>query len=126
VVERGDIFPALEGACPSFRDYWNEIGSIYRVRSACDAPFADALWEFARHLLELYQDGQVAEYPAVAHAVRRLYEDGDAEVKTAIVELLEATRADADWNGMEPLFFVGATADILGHLAHADASRVSE
>ena len=123
MLAKRDIFPILEEACPTFPAYWTEISSIHHAQSASDAPFSAALREFARHLLELHQDGKVCHFSPVAAAIRNLHQKGDNEVKSAIADLLQFIWADADWNGVDPNYFFGAESEILGELCHPFTSR---
>lgn len=40
--------------CESFASYWKEVDAIYSGKNPTDVPPDDALWEFARHSLELF------------------------------------------------------------------------
>lgn len=96
MIFKDQVMPLLIGACPSY-----------------NAPAEDqhllhvALGDFARHLLQLQQQGPTEEFPAVARAIERLHIEGDRYVrKAATIGLLEEIQNVWANNGTDPELFL--------------------
>jgi hypothetical protein len=101
MLNQTQIMPLLLVACPSFEAVWDseldaeEKGRIYTC-----------LGTFARHLLELYRQGSVHEFAAVAEVVERLHIEGDHPTReAATIGLLEGIQNVWGNSGVDPELF---------------------
>lgn len=101
MLTREQVIPLFLESCPSFRKEWDrsdqefDHGLLYVV-----------LGGFARHLLQLQQQGQTEEFAAVSEVIERLHVEGDSYVKNAAtVGLLEAIQNVWGNNGVDPELF---------------------
>jgi hypothetical protein len=103
MVKRSDMIPVLLQACPSFEAHW--------VEYCADSQFDPALGylhlaEFARHLLSLWQAGQLAELAHAFGAIERLHVGGDEYVReAATIGLLETLQNNAEHSDIDPEVF---------------------
>ena len=99
MIEESQVIAILLAACPSFRVAYPPEGdqeSRYAV-----------LGEFARHLLQLYRNGDTAEFSAIALALERLHLEGSQKAKElATVGCLEAIQNAWSNAGEQPELFV--------------------
>lgn len=85
VITRDKVIPLLIEACPSYREaaQKSEDAELLYVEAS----------NFARHLLQLYQQGRTDEFPAVAQVIERLHIEGDKWVRElATIGLLEGVQ----------------------------------
>lgn len=104
-MNRDEIVSALVRSCPSFVAYWAEVEATYAPVTLNTVPLPEFLPEFARHVLELLQDGRQHLLPAVADAIESLYMDGDAAARSVATTLLELIDSDCQRNGVDPRAF---------------------
>ena len=89
------LLEELVGRCPSFVQHWSEIGVPgYGAESPLQTAPERALWEFARHTLELFQDSRHVELPAIISVLDEL--SRSAKTRGAVSELLRTI--EADWS----------------------------
>ena len=97
-IEQNQVMPLLLNACPSFTEKWEDY-----VREEDTALIYLCLGEFARHLLELYRQGEVGEFPAIADAIERLHIEGISYVReAATIGLLEDIQNIWGNNNVDP------------------------
>ena len=92
MITSAQIIPMLIEACPTFQ---NSEDLAY-----------NALGNFARHLLDLYQRHQTDSFPAVTHVIERLHIEGDQYVgEAATIGLLEGIQNVWGNNDVDPELF---------------------
>jgi hypothetical protein len=85
MITKTEIIGQLVEACPSFEREWNEHCKYYE-----EELLYVALGDFARHLLQRFQQDQVDNFPAIARVIERLLVEGDHSVREAAsIGLLE-------------------------------------
>jgi hypothetical protein len=93
------MIPILLNACPSFQKKWDEHGA----EDNGEILYYVALGDFARHLLELYQQHNTDTFPSIACAIEQLYLEGDHYVReAATIGLLEGIMNGWGNSGVDP------------------------
>lgn len=101
MIEKLEAMPILLEACPSFEGTWQEHLSDYG-----DDLQSVAAGAFAQHLLDLFKNKAVSEFPAVGAALERLLIDGSPFVRElAIVGVLEGIQNSWSNNQVDPECF---------------------
>jgi hypothetical protein len=96
------MIPLLLKACPSFQNKWDE----HYAENGKEILYYVALGDFARHLLELYQQHQTETFPEVARAIEQLHIEGDHYVReAATIGLLEGIQNVWGNNDVDPEHF---------------------
>ena len=77
-VQKEDVMARLLASCPSFAERWERYlaSDLYEP----DLIYID-IGQFAHHIVGLFREGQVAEFPAVFEAVEELHLNGTDEVR---------------------------------------------
>lgn len=89
MIAKNDMIVVLLDACPSFAPQWRAFVEEWR-EEASDMPYYLALADFARHLIGMFERGEMANLRAVFAVVERLHVEGDHYVReAATVGLLE-------------------------------------
>jgi hypothetical protein len=102
VISRDQMIPLLLEACPSFLHVLEEHRQYYGE----EIPYV-VLGDFARHLLQLHQQHQTEDFPAIAQVIERLHVEGDQYVReAATVGLLEGIQNVWGNEGAAPELFV--------------------
>ena len=101
MISKPQVIPMLVEASPSFQTAVDEHRAFYE-----EEIFYPLLGDFARHLLELYQTGRSAEFPAIAQVIERLHTEGDDFVREgATIGLLEGVQNAWGHADVDPEFF---------------------
>jgi hypothetical protein len=93
-TSKPELVAFLANRCPSFLTFWQEVGPVYSADALADAAPSDALREFARHSLELYQEGRRTELQLIVRAVSNLL--ASQRARGLGVELLRMI--ESDWS----------------------------
>ena len=103
MITRDQVMPMLLGACPSFREPWEE----YVGDPAYDEELLYIhLGEFARHLVSLQKAGCTSEFVSVFRVTEDLHVQGDAYVQeAATIGLLEGIQNVAGNRDLDPESF---------------------
>lgn len=96
VISKDQVMLLLIEACPSFRSPSDDQDLLYVT-----------LGDFARHLLQLQQQGRTYEFPEIARVIERLHIEGDHDVRDAVtIGLLEGIQNVWSNDGTDPELFV--------------------
>jgi hypothetical protein len=89
MIVKADLMALMLDACPTFVPAWQAF--LDEWDDALEGlPLYVALGDLARHLIGLFERGDLSEMPAVFQVVERWHVDGDAYVREAAsVGLLE-------------------------------------
>ena len=88
-------------ACPSFKRPWESI-----VKKRSTRLIYVSFGEFAKHLLQLYQRGNIEEFNDVANVIEALYLHGtDYVISATTGGLLETIRNIWIYHQADPQFF---------------------
>jgi hypothetical protein len=108
VITRDDVMPLLLEACPSFGRVWEaevKNSDINLNEDGTRLYYLDA-GDFARHLLELHEQGQRAELVSAFEAIERLHVEGDEYVRElGTIGFLESLQNNAGHRGLDPEVF---------------------
>jgi hypothetical protein len=91
VIAPSQVIPMLLVACPSFQPEWETVEEENRDDESPTGRlgYIDA-GDFIRHLVQLHQDENTSEFPAVFAVIEQLLSDGDAYVQNlAVIGYLE-------------------------------------
>ena len=92
-ITRDEMMPALLQVCPSFEPIYEAF--LEEWKDDEKPPYYLALADFARHLIEMLERGEVQSFPAIFREIDRIEQMGDAYVSNAIVAgLLEEMQND--------------------------------
>ncbi len=94
--------PLLLNDCPSFSERWREHLALYGDEQV----FYMDLGAFVDHIIDLYEQNQTQEFPAIFDSIERLHVEGDDQVRDgAILGLLEGIQNTAGNRGIDPEVF---------------------
>lgn len=98
MIRREQVMGLLLEACPSYRARWER----YRSAPEFDGELLFVhLGDFADHLVDLLQEGDMAELPTLARELENLHVEGDDYVKeAATIGLLEGIQNVASNRGV--------------------------
>jgi hypothetical protein len=98
MIRGAQVMELLFGACPSYRARWEE----YRAAPEFESELLFVhLGDFADHVVDLLQSGNVAELPALTRELEHLHAEGDEAVReAATIGLLEAIQNAAGNRGV--------------------------
>jgi predicted phosphodiesterase len=98
MIRREQVMSLLLEACPSYRARWEG----YRSASEFDSELLFVhLGDFADHVVDLLQKGEVAELPTLSRKLEKLHAEGDDTVKeAATIGLLEGIQNVAGNRGV--------------------------
>ncbi len=100
MIEKDQIMSLLLEACPSYRARWEEY--IAQPGYEAGLVYVD-LGDFAHHLIDLFQQGNLSEFPATFDVIERLHVEGDSYVReAATIGALEGIQNVAGNSGVDP------------------------
>lgn len=104
-IAKSEVMELFLQACPSYRNRWNKyIEDNYETgdEQLLYIDFAD----FASHIVDLYRQNKLEEFPAVFHVIELLHTAGDPYVKEAVtIGLLEDMQNKLLYSGRETSVF---------------------
>ncbi|MCT4776797.1 MULTISPECIES: DUF7674 family protein [Exiguobacterium] len=104
-IAKSEVMELFLQACPSYKNRWNEyIEDNYETgdEQLLYIDFAD----FAAHIVDLYRQSKLKEFPAVFHIIELLHTTGDPYVKEAVtIGLLEDMQNKLLYAGRETNVF---------------------
>jgi hypothetical protein len=104
MLRKGDVFPLLLDACPSFRPEWDDERSYWGAEIASGHV---GIIGFPAHIIDLFLASRTECFPAVFALVERMIVDGDGGVQDlATAGLLEDLQNMAVNEGIDVDSFV--------------------
>ncbi|HEU0175738.1 MAG TPA: hypothetical protein VFV58_15860 [Blastocatellia bacterium] len=102
MITKEQVMPLLLNDCPSFSENWREHLALYGDEQLITMD----LGAFADHIIDLYEQNQTQEFPAVFDSIERLHIEGDDDVRVAaIIGLLEGIQNTSGHRGVDPEVF---------------------
>ncbi len=103
MIGKQEMMELLIKACPSYESRWTK----YIAQPEYDPELVYVhIGDFADHLVHLFQQGNIAEFPSVFDAIERFHIEGDRYVReAATIGCLEGIQNFAGNNGVDPEVF---------------------
>jgi hypothetical protein len=78
MITEPEVMPLLIAACPGFQSAWEKHLDYWNGEQP--GAFIDAA-EFARYLVESYEQNETSEFPAAFAAIEKVLNEGDQEAR---------------------------------------------
>lgn len=105
MINRKEMLPLLVQVCPSFKADYEAFVEEWK-EDFLGLPYYVALADFARHLIEKLESGDMDGLPAIFALIERFHLEGDSYVKeAATVGLLEALQNEDLYTDAKPSQF---------------------
>jgi hypothetical protein len=105
MIEKIEVMSLLLEACPSFATPW-KIHNESEYDAGDEQLLYVDLGSFARHIVDLYEQGRIEELGPVFDMIERLHKEGDTYVReAATIGLLEGIQNNAS-HRFDPEVFV--------------------
>ena len=106
MIQKQEVMDLFLSACPSYKERWLEY-----VRDSYDDGEERLLYvdigDFTSHIVDLYQEKMLNEFPCIFKVVENLHTNGDSYVKeAATIGFLESLQNHSSHVELDPEVFV--------------------